>query len=183
MVQPARAARRPGGLRAGARLHDRQALRLGAVGEHPSRRSTGASRPPATSTPRSRCFIPKSFLEKEKQHVEGFAPELAVVTIGGGRGAGRAAGRAADVGDDHRPRVRAVDQVVPRSARAHQSVEQRGPLGASHQALSPHARVLVAGGPHRPRDLRRGRGRNAPDARRVRRLRRERGGGAGDPAA
>src|SRR5436309_12595787 len=29
-------------------------------------------------------FIPKSFLEKEKQHVEGFAPELAVVTIGGG---------------------------------------------------------------------------------------------------
>src|SRR5256886_7436750 len=29
-------------------------------------------------------FIPKSFLEKEKQHVEGFAPELAVVPIGGG---------------------------------------------------------------------------------------------------
>ncbi len=25
-----------------------------------------------------------SFLEKEKEHVEGFAPELAVVTIGGG---------------------------------------------------------------------------------------------------
>ncbi len=29
-------------------------------------------------------FIPKSFLEKEKEHVAGFAPELAVVTIGGG---------------------------------------------------------------------------------------------------
>lgn len=29
-------------------------------------------------------FIPMSFLEKEKQHIEGFAPELAVVTIGGG---------------------------------------------------------------------------------------------------
>jgi prolyl-tRNA synthetase len=29
-------------------------------------------------------FIPKSFLEKEKEHVEGFSPELAVVTIGGG---------------------------------------------------------------------------------------------------
>src|SRR4029453_18201250 len=29
-------------------------------------------------------FIPKSFLEKEKQHVEGVAPELAVVTTGGG---------------------------------------------------------------------------------------------------
>ena len=29
-------------------------------------------------------FIPMSFLEKEKAHVEGFSPELAVVTIGGG---------------------------------------------------------------------------------------------------
>jgi len=29
-------------------------------------------------------FIPMSFLEKEKDHVEGFSPELAVVTIGGG---------------------------------------------------------------------------------------------------
>jgi prolyl-tRNA synthetase len=29
-------------------------------------------------------FIPLSFLEREKEHVEGFAPELAVVTIGGG---------------------------------------------------------------------------------------------------
>ncbi len=29
-------------------------------------------------------FIPMSFLEKEKSHVEGFSPELAVVTVGGG---------------------------------------------------------------------------------------------------
>jgi prolyl-tRNA synthetase len=29
-------------------------------------------------------FIPESFLQKEKEHVEGFAPEAAVVTIGGG---------------------------------------------------------------------------------------------------
>src|SRR3970282_325949 len=29
-------------------------------------------------------FIPMSFLEKEKDHVAGFSPELAVVTIGGG---------------------------------------------------------------------------------------------------
>lgn len=29
-------------------------------------------------------LIPLSFLEKEKEHVEGFSPELAVVTIGGG---------------------------------------------------------------------------------------------------
>ena len=30
-------------------------------------------------------FIPESFLKKEKEHVEGFAPELAVVTVGGGK--------------------------------------------------------------------------------------------------
>ncbi len=30
-------------------------------------------------------FIPESFLHKEKAHVEGFSPELAVVTIGGGK--------------------------------------------------------------------------------------------------
>ncbi|MBN1399574.1 MAG: proline--tRNA ligase [Anaerolineae bacterium] len=30
-------------------------------------------------------FIPMSFLQREAQHVEGFAPELAVVTIGGGK--------------------------------------------------------------------------------------------------
>jgi len=29
-------------------------------------------------------LIPKSFIEREKDHVEGFSPELAVVTIGGG---------------------------------------------------------------------------------------------------
>src|SRR5580693_2448082 len=29
-------------------------------------------------------LIPRSFIEKEKHHVEGFSPELAVVTIGGG---------------------------------------------------------------------------------------------------
>src|SRR4051812_41447614 len=30
-------------------------------------------------------FIPQSFLTKEAEHVEGFAPELAIVTIGGGK--------------------------------------------------------------------------------------------------
>ncbi|MBN1267820.1 MAG: proline--tRNA ligase [Anaerolineales bacterium] len=30
-------------------------------------------------------FIPQSFMEKEQSHVEGFSPELAVVTIGGGQ--------------------------------------------------------------------------------------------------
>jgi prolyl-tRNA synthetase len=30
-------------------------------------------------------FIPRSFIDKEKHHVEGFSPELAVVTVGGGQ--------------------------------------------------------------------------------------------------
>lgn len=30
-------------------------------------------------------LIPQSFLEREKSHVEGFSPELAVVTVGGGK--------------------------------------------------------------------------------------------------
>src|SRR3954467_6429424 len=30
-------------------------------------------------------FIPESFLKKEAEHVEGFAPQLAVVTIAGGK--------------------------------------------------------------------------------------------------
>src|SRR6201996_5647921 len=30
-------------------------------------------------------LIPQSFIEREKAHVEGFSPELAVVTIGGGK--------------------------------------------------------------------------------------------------
>ncbi len=30
-------------------------------------------------------FIPMSYFEKEKEHVKGFAPELAVVTVGGGK--------------------------------------------------------------------------------------------------
>jgi prolyl-tRNA synthetase len=30
-------------------------------------------------------FIPQSFLQKEAQHVEGFAPEVAVVTHAGGK--------------------------------------------------------------------------------------------------
>lgn len=30
-------------------------------------------------------FIPYSFIEKEASHVQGFSPELALVTIGGGK--------------------------------------------------------------------------------------------------
>ena len=42
-------------------------------------------------------LIPMSFFEKEKEHVEGFAPELAVVTHGGGN-----AGDGAEIRPVHR---------------------------------------------------------------------------------
>ncbi len=118
-------------------------------------------------------LIPRSFIEKEKSHVAGFSPELAVVTHGGGEEARRAAGDPPHVGNDHRPRLREVDSVLPRLARADQSVEQRGALGTAHQAFPAHARIFLAGGPHRPRHRRRSRSRNAPDARRLHRFRRE----------
>ena len=67
-------------------------------------------------------FIPLSYLEKEAAHVEGFAKECAVVThhrleskdgklVAVWR-AERAARRSADLGDDHRCSVRALDQVL-----------------------------------------------------------------------
>ena len=62
-------------------------------------------------------LIPRSFIEKEKSHVAGFSPELAVVTHRRRRKTGRAAGDSSDFRDDHRPRVCEMDSVVPRSCR------------------------------------------------------------------
>ena len=81
-------------------------------------------------------FIPKSFLEKEKEHVEGFSPECAWVTIGGGRRAGGAAGHPAHFGSDDLLDVREVGPLLARPARAHQPVGQRGALGEGHAARS-----------------------------------------------
>ena len=128
-------------------------------------------------------LIPRSFIEKEKSHVAGFSPELAVVTHGGGEEAGRAAGDSSHFGNDHRPRLCEMDSVLPRPAAADQSMEQRGALGTAHEALSAHARIFLAGGPHRARHRRRSRVRNAPDAGRLHRFCRARGGRSGDSGA
>ena len=56
-------------------------------------------------------------------------------------------------------------QSLPRPAAAHQPVGERGALGDAHAALPAHDRVPLAGGPHRPRDGRRGREGDAADAR------------------
>jgi len=46
---------------------------------------TTCSRPPATGNAYFPLLIPQSFLAKEAEHVEGFAPEVAVVTHAGGK--------------------------------------------------------------------------------------------------
>jgi prolyl-tRNA synthetase len=117
-------------------------------------------------------FIPLSFLEKEAEHVEGFAKECAVVTHhrlepgpdGGwcrpGR-AGGAAGGAAHLGDDHRRCLFQVGQSyrdLPILINQWANVvrwEMRTRLFPAHQ------RVPLAGGPHGPRHRRGGLGGNA----------------------
>ena len=48
-------------------------------------RSTPASRRPAPQNAYFPLFIPESYLKREAEHVEGFSPELAVVTHAGGK--------------------------------------------------------------------------------------------------
>ena len=93
-------------------------------------------------------FIPESFLKLEAEHVEGFAPELAVVTHGGGK-------------ELEEPLVvRPTSETVINSffskwVQSHrdlplldQPVGQRRALGAAAAALPADDRVPVAGGPH-----------------------------------
>ncbi len=99
-------------------------------------------------------FIPQSYLTREAEHVEGFAPELAVVTHGGGK-------------ELEEPIVvrptseTIINEYFSKWVQSHrdlpaadQPVGQRGPLGAAPAALPAHHRVPLAGGPHRARHLR-----------------------------
>ena len=96
-------------------------------------------------------FIPESFLTLEAEHVEGFSPELAVVTHGGGKQL------------EEPVVVRPTSETVinhyfakwVQSHRdlpaADQPVGQRGALGAAAPPVPADHRVPLAGGPHRPR--------------------------------
>ena len=111
-------------------------------------------------------FIPESLLMKEKEHVEGFAPQVAWVTRGGDEDLEEKLIVRPTSEVHHRHDVREVDQVVARSAHAHQPVGERRPLGEGHAAVPAHDRVPLAGRAHGARDGRRGRGRDAEDPRR-----------------
>jgi hypothetical protein len=124
-------------------------------------------------------LIPESFLRREAEHVEGFNPELAVVTRRRRQGAGRAGRRTPDVRDDHQRLTGALDLELPRPPDEDQPVGERRALGAAAAPVPAHLRVPLAGGPHRTLD--------APGGPRVRagdprgRLRRDDGGGSRDP--
>ncbi len=94
-------------------------------------------------------FIPQSFLAKEAEHVEGFAPETAVVTHGGGK-------------ELEEPLVvRPTSETIIYAMFAKwvqsyrdlplldQPVGERRALGTAHAALPAHARVPLAGRAHR----------------------------------
>jgi len=94
-------------------------------------------------------FIPMSFLEKEKEHVEGFSPELAVVTIGGGETLEEPLVVRPHFRNHYRLHVLEVDKKLPRPAGTDQPVGQRSALGIAHTPVPAHAGVLLAGRPHR----------------------------------
>jgi prolyl-tRNA synthetase len=96
-------------------------------------------------------LIPESFMHKEAEHVEGFSPELAVVTHGGGKKAGGAARHPSDIGDDHLFDVRQMGAELSRPADSHQSVGERRALGNENTTFPADARVPLAGGSYRSR--------------------------------
>ena len=84
-------------------------------------------------------LIPESLLVREAEHIEGFAPEVAWVTAGGGNEklAERLAIRPTSeviVGVD----VRGVGAVVSRSADSDQSMGERDALGKTHAPVLAH---------------------------------------------
>jgi len=83
-------------------------------------------------------LIPESYLKKEAEHVEGFDPELAWVTIGGQGGARGAARHQADEREHHLRLLQELDPELPRPPHPHKPVVQRPALGEGHPPLPPY---------------------------------------------
>ncbi len=119
-------------------------------------------------------LIPKSFLSREAEHVEGFAKECAVVTHHRLMNAPDGSGVVVDpeahppyFRDNHLEHLPQLDQFIPRPSYPLQPVVQRIALGDAYTHVPPHRRIPLAGGPHSPRHFRRSRGPRHPDARRI----------------
>ena len=124
-------------------------------------------------------FIPASLLNKEKEHVEGFTPQVAWVTKGGDEELAEPLAIRPTSEVIIGTLLRQVDQVVARSARPHQPVGQRRPLGEGHAAVPADDRVPLAGRAHRARDRRRSAGGDDEDPRALQGVRGDRAGDAG----
>ena len=87
-------------------------------------------------------FIPESLLQKEKDHVEGFAPEVAWVTYGGGEPL------------SERLCVRPTSETLfcDLYSKIVQSYRDRGSLGKNNPSLPAYNGIHVAGRPYRTRD-------------------------------
>ena len=120
-------------------------------------------------------LIPKSFLSREADHVEGFAKECAVVTHYRLKNAPDGSGVVVD------PEARLEEELIIRPTSetiiwntyrnwihsyrdlppAHQPMGQRDALGDAYPSVSAHRRIPLAGGPHGSRHVGRGLGNDA----------------------
>ena len=124
-------------------------------------------------------FIPESLLHKEAEHVEGFAPQVAYVTHGGGEEL------------EEKLVVRPTSEAIIGTMYAkwiqswrdlpdaHQPVGERRPMGEGDTPVSPDDRVPVAGRAHGARDRSGGRRGDAQDSRPLHRGLRDDAGDAG----
>ena len=189
VVSGRRARRRHGGNEPRARLHGDQAVGLGRLGAH-----SGRARLPHQGNRPRQLLLPA--VHSDELHRQGGRARRGLRQGDGGRHASPpeerqrqacrrsrrqargAADRAADVGNDHRRCVPALDQELSRPAAADQPVGQRRALGDAHAPVPAHDGIPLAGGAHRARRPRRCHGRDAEDARGLSRVRRERAGDA-----
>ena len=93
-------------------------------------------------------FIPESFFQKEKEHVEGFNPELPWVTEAGGEKLEERLADSSDFGDDVRSYVCQMDSILSRFAGSDQPMGERCPLGETNAAVPADKRVFLAGRPY-----------------------------------
>ena len=142
---------RAGRQRAGAGHDGHPPLRLRHLGADAGRGRRRASRRPAPRTSTSRCSSPRATCAREAEHVEGFSPELAVVTHAGGKEL------------EEPVVVRPTSETVIGEYMAKWIQSYRDlPLLLNQwanvvrwelrpRAVPAHHRVPLAGGPHRPR--------------------------------
>ena len=131
-------------------LHGHPAQRLRGVGDPPERAG-----PPVQGHRSPERLFPaahsQSFLHKEAEHVEGFSPELAVVTMAGGKELEEPSW----CGPPRRPSSATSSRSGFRATatcRCSSTSGQHHPLGDAHAHVPAHHGVSLAGRPHRAFD-------------------------------